>query len=302
MHEIPPMERVVASALAEDLGVDEAVFLSGAVTEGLLERDVTSASVIGEDEQFSGAIASRGPGVVCGLAVAAEVFERLSRAAGLFDPVEFFPVVAEGSRVTAGTVVAEVDGNARAVLAGERSALNLLMVLSGIATETARWVEAAGTVAVCDTRKTLPGLRALSKYAVRVGGGTNHRFGLHDMALIKDNHLARAGSVAAAVGRARLRHPDTLVEVEADEVDQARQAVAAGADYVLLDNMDDPTLADAVRICREEAAHLGRTVVLEVSGDVTFERLRVLRDVGVDRVSSSKLSLAAPLDFGLDER
>jgi len=187
--------------------------------------------------------------------------------------------------------------------AGERTALDFLMLLSGIATETARWVEAAGPdLAVCDTRKTSPGLRALSKYAVRVGGGTNHRIGLFDMVLIKDNHIRAAGGIVAAVESARLGHPEVLVEVEADTLAQAKEAVEAGADLVLLDNMSDELLAEAVLAVREAAEQLGRSVVTEASGGIGRDRLSALRATGVDRVSTSALTLGVcAIDFGLDE-
>jgi nicotinate-nucleotide pyrophosphorylase (carboxylating) len=154
---------------------------------------------------------------------------------------------------------------------------------------------------VCDTRKTLPGLRALSKYAVRVGGGTNHRIGLFDMVLVKDNHIGAAGGITSAVARARELHPALLIEVEADSIAQAAEAARAGADMVLLDNMDDATLARAVAAVRE-ATPAGRECLTEASGGVTFGRLRALAAAGVDRVSSSALTLAQPLDFGLDAR
>ncbi len=303
MFELPDATSVVAAALAEDLGVGPEVFAQGAhASADLLERDVTSFSVVGLDTSFAGRVVAREECVVCGLPIAASTFETLSAAAGLFDPVDFFPLVAEGSRVSPGTAVAEVSGLAVAVLAAERTALDFMMVLSGIATETARWVEAAGPdLSVCDTRKTLPGLRALSKYAVRVGGGTNHRFGLFDMVLVKDNHLARAGSVARAVELARARGTGLVVEVEADTIDQAREAVRAGADIVLLDNMDDVSLSEAVAAVRDVAHSSGHVCLTEASGAIGFERLPALRQAGVDRVSSSALTLAPPVDFGFDE-
>ncbi len=304
MFDLPPLEAVVAASLAEDLGVDPSRFLGDAEADfSVLDRDVTTSSTLDGDAFFSGVVVARESCVVAGLPVAAEVFATISAAAGLFDPVEFFPLVAEGTKVSEGTAVAEVEGLARAVLCAERTALDFLMVLSGIATETARWVEVAGgRLAVCDTRKTLPGLRALSKYAVRVGGGMNHRSGLWDMVLVKDNHLAAVGNVADAIGRARLRHPNLTLEVEADTAAQAEAAVAAGADIVLLDNMSEDVLAEAVAVCRKAAEERGRTVLLEVSGGVTRERLPVLRLSGVDRVSSSALTLTSPVDFGLDEQ
>ncbi len=304
MFELPDISALVAAALAEDFGVDPAMFAPGAPSSAdLLERDVTSFSVVGLDAMFSGRVVARESCVVCGLPVAAAVFETLSGAAGLFEPVDFFPLVAEGSRVGPGTPVAEVEGLAAAVLAAERSALDFLMVLSGISTRTAQWVDAAGPeLAVCDTRKTVPGLRALSKYAVRVGGGTNHRHGLHDMVLIKDNHLARASDMAQAVGRARAANPGLAIEIEADSIDQALEAVRAGADIVLLDNMDDRRLAETVDACRSLARQIGRSCLFEASGTIDFDRLPGLRRAGVDRVSSSALTLAPPVDFGFDEQ
>jgi len=303
VYELPDIARLIATALGEDLGVDPAAF-SDSTLGGpeLLARDATTDAVIDPDTRFQGVVVARQDCIVCGLPVADQVFATLGRAAGLFEPVEFFPLVAEGARVEAGTRVAEVDGLASVVLAAERTALDLMMVLSGIATETARWVELAeGRFDVCDTRKTLPGLREISKYAVRVGGGTNHRFGLHDMVLVKDNHRAYAGGITAAVGRARLRHPELVIEVEADTVAQAVEAVEAGADLVLLDNMDATVLGRAVAACREAQARRGRPLALELSGNVKAERLSELLDAGIDRVSSSALTLAPPIDFALDE-
>jgi nicotinate-nucleotide pyrophosphorylase (carboxylating) len=303
MYELPDVQSIVASALAEDLGMDSSRFAPAAApAPEILLCDVTTSATIAPDVHFAGSIVPREACIVCGLPVAAIVFETLSHTAGLFEPVEFFPLVAEGSRVDAGTPVAEVSGLARAVLAAERTALDFTMVLSGIATETSRWVALAGEhMKICDTRKTLPGLRALSKYAVRVGGGTNHRYGLYDMVLIKDNHLDAAGGVAEAVGQARLRYPDLTIEAEADSVDHAVAATRAGADIVLLDNMDDETVAEAVVACRAAASAMGREVLLEVSGGVARSRVPLLRLSGVDRVSSSALTFAKPVDFGLDQ-
>lgn len=301
--DVPFHDDVVASALAEDLGVPAARLLGGLSDSALLERDVTSLVAVDPGASFAGVITARDGGVVCGLPVVDSVYAMLSRAAALNEPVEVYPLVAEGSSVAPGTAVAEVSGLARAVMTGERTALDLLMVLSGMATEARRWQEAAGdTLAVLDTRKTLPGLRALSKYAVRVGGAHNHRLGLWDMVLVKDNHIAAAGSIASAVGSARQLAPGLAVEVEADTVEQAREAARAGADIVLLDNMDDAQLALAVAAVREAAQSVGARVLTEASGGVRIERLDALRVAGVDRVSTSALTLARPLDFGLDGR
>ena len=304
MFAAPDVHDIVALALAEDLGVSPDRFAPHVLgVPDLLARDVTSSSAIGLDALFAGHIVCREDAVVAGLPVVAAVYEMLSSAAGLFDPIEVFPLVPEGACVKAGARVAEVGGVAAAVLAGERTALDFLMLLSGIATETARWVRAAGTdLAVCDTRKTAPGLRALSKYAVAVGGGINHREGLFDMVLVKDNHIAAAGGISAAVAKARADHPDLIVEVEADTVAQAQEAAASGAHMVLLDNMDDATLAAAVGVVREAAGKPGRRVLTEASGGITFERLGALRATGVDRVSTSLLTMGArAIDFGLDE-
>ncbi|MDZ4168092.1 MAG: carboxylating nicotinate-nucleotide diphosphorylase [Coriobacteriia bacterium] len=303
MFELPDIVDVVAAALAEDLGVAPSRLTDTSLTgPDLLELDVTTFSTVGIDAPFSGTIVAREAGVVAGLPVAAAVFEMVSNAAGLFEPVEMFPLVAEGAHVEAGTAVAEVEGLAAAVLMGERTALDFVMLLSGIATETARWVEAAGQeLAVFDTRKTVPGLRSLSKYAVRVGGGSNHRTGLGDMVLVKDNHLRHVG-ITEAVRRARDLNPDLMIEVEADTRAQALEGVEAGADVVMLDNMDDEVLSEAVRECRSAAAARGRAIVLEASGGIRVERLHAIAAIGVDRVSSSALTLASPVDFGLDER
>jgi nicotinate-nucleotide pyrophosphorylase (carboxylating) len=301
---LPDASDIIAAALAEDLGVPAEQFSATAAhSTSLLARDVTSAAVVGLDASFAGRIVARQDAVVAGLPVIAAVYETLQIAADLFDAVEVFPLVAEGAHVTAGTAVAEVEGLAAAVYAGERTALDFLEVLSGIATETSRWVSAAGpALAVCDTRKTVPGIRSLSKYAVRVGGGTNHRAGLWDMVLVKDNHLARSASIAAAVAAARAKSPGLLVQIEADTLAQALEAVSAGADMILLDNFTDAELASAVPALRSAAAEQNRAVVLEASGGITIDRLPAIAASGVDRVSTSAITLGArPVDFALDE-
>ncbi len=295
---LPPIDEIVAAALAEDLGVEADSLLSGAAA--LLERDVTG-SLLPSGATFAGVVRARGDGVVCGLPVAARVFEMLAEASGSAAP-DCFPLVPEGARVRAGEAVLEVEGDARVILAAERTALDFVMVLSGIATRAAQWQEAAGpTLRVLDTRKTLPGLRALSKYAVKAGGGSNHRMGLWDMVLIKDNHILAAGGIAAAVAAARASHPDIPIEVEADTAVQAAEAAAAGADFVLLDNMDDIALTEAVAALRA-ATPVGARCETEASGGITLERLPALAALGVDRVSASALTFAPPLDFGLDAR
>ncbi|MCL5886893.1 MAG: carboxylating nicotinate-nucleotide diphosphorylase [Actinobacteria bacterium] len=300
--EVPPADDIIALALAEDLGVDASLLRIPGGAPDLLDRDVTSAALVPADAVFEGRIVLRSEGVLCGLPIAARVWEMLSSAVGLARGVEVEPLLLEGTGVSAGIAVARVSGPARAVLAGERSALNALMVLSGVATTAARWqAEAGDGLAVVDTRKTLPGLRGLSKYAVRIGGAHNHRVGLYDMVLVKDNHIRFAGSIAEAVVTARTHAPGLRVQVEADAAEQAIEAVAAGADMLLLDNMDDAALKHAIGVVREVAARRGAQVLIEASGSVAFERLAALREVGVDRVSTSALTLAPPLDYGLDE-
>lgn len=299
---MPQVDTVLAAALAEDLGVPAEGLLGGVIGPEVLDRDVTSAAVVPADATFRGVIAAREAGVVCGLPAVEGVYAMLSRAANAGGPVEVYPLVAEGTPVHAGASVAEVEGPARIVLAGERTALNVLMALSGIATTAARWqTEAGPELAVLDTRKTLPGLRALSKYAVAVGGAHNHRLGLYDMVLVKDNHIAYVGGVTQAVEAARSAQPELVVEIEADTIEQAVEAARAGADIVLLDNMDDETLRTAVAAVKVAASEAGHITLTEASGDIRFDRLAALRRIGVDRVSTSALTLAPPLDFGLDE-
>lgn len=266
----------VERALAEDLG--EA-------------GDLTSLAVIPPELEAEAVVAARGEGVLAGLQVATEVFRRLDPA------VRFEPCAADGERIAPGHVVARLRGPARAILSGERTALNFLQHLSGVATLTRAFVErCAGTRArVVDTRKTLPGLRALQKYAVRVGGGLSHRFGLHDGILIKDNHIALAGCLAEAVRRARrAAGPLVRVAVEADTLEQLEEALASGADHVLLDNMDVETLRRAVLHCAGRAT-------LEASGGVTLETVRAVAEAGVDFISVGRLTHSAPaVDLSLD--
>lgn len=263
---------LVAAALAEDLG--EA-------------GDVTSTLLVPEGLTARGAVISRAYGVLAGRAAGEEVL-RQTGLAGRW-------LAGDGARLSPGTTVMEVEGPARALLAAERTLLNVLCHLSGIATLTASYVEAARPAAVLDTRKTTPCWRALEKAAVRAGGGTNHRMGLYDRVLVKDNHLALAGAgLAEAVARARRDLPGLLVEVEADDLDGVQAGLAAGADWILLDNMD----ADAMRAA---VALVGGRARLEASGRMTLERAREAAACGVDAVSVGALTHSAPtLDLGLD--
>jgi nicotinate-nucleotide pyrophosphorylase (carboxylating) len=269
------LERFVREALAEDVG-------SG---------DVTSDGVVAQDATAEAVILVKRPGVVCGLEAARAVFQTL-------DPgIRFEPLAADGDRIEdVPAEVVRVQGTARALLTGERTALNLLGRLSGIATLTRRYVDAIeGTGAeILDTRKTTPGLRGLEKHAVRCGGGRNHRFGLDDGILIKDNHLRLAGGVRAAVARIRATGTDLPVEVEAETIDDVRDALASGADIVLLDNMSIDQLREAVAITD------GR-VKLEASGGVSLETVRAIAETGVDFVSVGALTHSAPaLDISME--
>jgi nicotinate-nucleotide pyrophosphorylase (carboxylating) len=271
---------IVDRALAEDLGAADPS--SSAV-------DVTSTATIPLELQGIADVRTRAAGVVAGLEVAALVFERAGARVQI--------VASDGDRVQPGDVVLTAEGPVRRLLTVERTMLNLLCHLSGIATLTARWVDAvAGTGArIRDTRKTTPGLRVLEKYAVRCGGGVNHRMGLWDAALVKDNHVAAAGGVAAAFRLVRKEFPGITVEVECDTVAQVREAVDAGADLILLDNM---SLAD-LRACVE----LAPGTVLEASGGLSLETAHDVAATGVTYLSIGALTHSAPiLDLGMDLR
>jgi nicotinate-nucleotide pyrophosphorylase (carboxylating) len=256
------------------------------LAEDVGDGDLTSLALIDEDATCTGRIVVKEPGVVCGLAVAAEVFKRLG--------LELEPLVEDGDWAEPGPV-ARVEGSARAVLAGERLALNLIGRLSGIATLTRRYVDAVeGTGAVIlDTRKTIPGLRVLEKHAVACGGGQNHRFGLYDGILIKDNHL-RLAAVSLGEALARAKETRLDVEVECDTLDQVREALAAGADEILLDNMTVTKLREAVALTSGRAR-------LEASGGVTLETVRAIAETGVDSISVGALTHSArALDASLE--
>lgn len=259
--------------------------VQGWLAEDVGDGDLTSLSVIDEDAVCEARLLLKEPGVVCGLGAAAAVFAALGAT--------LEPIAADGDTVEPGPV-ARIAGAARAVLTGERLALNLLGRLSGIATLTRRYADAvAGTGAVVlDTRKTTPGLRILEKHAVHCGGGRNHRFGLFDGVLIKDNHLRLAGSIASAVERAR--QTGVPVEVECDTLDQVREALDAGADWILLDNMQPPQLREAVAL-------VGGRARLEASGGVTLETLPAIAATGVDAVSVGALTHSVrSLDVSLE--
>lgn len=269
------VQEFVRRVLAEDMG-------SGG--------DVTSKATIAADARFTADMNCREPITIAGLDVAAAFFRALDREVGIDR------LASDGDSVPAGTVLMRLTGNARAMLAGERSALNTLQHLSGIATLTRRYVDAiAGTGAtLLDTRKTVPGLRLLDKYAARMGGAENHRMRLDDGVLIKDNHVAVAGSVGAAVSAAKAAGLDLQIQVEVDRIAQIEEAIAAGADRLLLDNMDVPTLRQAVALVA------GR-VPLEASGGVNLDTIRGIAETGVDYISVGRITQSAPaVDIGLD--
>jgi nicotinate-nucleotide pyrophosphorylase (carboxylating) len=255
--------------------------------------DVTSSATIPADLYGTADLVARADGVVAGLPLAARVFARLAPGATIE------AAASDGERVRRGAVLLTIRGPVRALLAAERSALNIASRASGIATHTRAWVDAvAGTGAVVlDTRKTTPGLRQLEKYAVRCGGGSNKRMGLYDVAMIKDNHVAAAGSVAAAVAAVRERAPRVTVQVECDTVEQVREAVDAGADFLLLDNMSLEELREAVALVGD------LDVELEATGGLTLAVARAVADTGVDYLSVGALTHSSPiLDLALDLR
>lgn len=273
----------VAQTLAEDLGG----WSGGGPADAM--RDITATACLPADARLAALFVARQPMVTAGLFLAEAMFRALDPDAAVTLPV------ADGAQVAAGTVLVRIDGNARALLAAERSALNIVQHLSGIATLThAHVVAIAGTGAILlDTRKTLPGLRLLEKYAVRMGGGTNHRMGLHDAPMVKDNHIAAAGGVTAAVAACKaagLRN----ITVEVDRLDQIEPAISAGADRLLLDNMAPPILRQAVALVA------GR-VPAEASGGVDRDTIRAIAETGVDFISVGRLTQSAPaVDIGMD--
>jgi nicotinate-nucleotide pyrophosphorylase (carboxylating) len=261
------LKELIEKALAEDLGAG----------------DVTSEATIPADSTSEAVMLAKQHLVLAGIEVSREVFHSL-------DPtIQFTPFAKDGDIIRAGTELARLSGNTRALLAGERVALNLLQHMSGIATLTAKYVEKLkGLKAeVLDTRKTLPGLRQLEKNAVRMGGGKNHRMGLYDMILIKDNHIKAAGSITNAVASARMKTGNLRIEVETKTLDEVREALAAKADVIMLDNMPIDVMREAVKLIA------GRALV-EASGNVTLETVRQIAETGVDFVSSGSLTHSAP--------
>ena len=265
MHTI---SQLIDIALAEDIG----------------PGDITTDHLIDPDLEGTGIIVAKEPVVIAGLQIVREIFQKLDPSARMVSEYE------DGDTADVGAVLLSVQGTLRGLLTGERTALNFLQHLSGIATHVRTYVEAlaGSSVRLVDTRKTTPGWRVLEKYAVRVGGARNHRMGLYDGVLIKDNHIAACGGIEPAVAILRKETSHLVkIEVETSDLDQVREALSAGADIIMLDNMDIPTIRKAVEI-------IGGNSLVEVSGNVTLKEIRALADTGVDIISAGALTHSAP--------
>ena len=274
MLNLRSLDPLIDLAFAEDIGIG----------------DVTTEATVPPTQEGIGTLLAKSGGIVAGLPVAERVFARLDAK------LAFRRLVSDGEAVNAGTPIAEVQGSAKTILIGERTALNFLQRLSGIATLTAQFVEAVSDydTKIVDTRKTAAGWRAVQKYAVRVGGGSNHRFGLYDGVLIKDNHIVAAGGVQNAVRRARELVPHTAkIEIEIETVDQVDEALAAGADILLLDNMP-------LGIMRGVVQEVGDRVITEASGGITLDQVQAVAATGVNLISVGALTHSAmPMDISL---
>lgn len=261
-----------------------------ALAEDVGPGDVTSQATLPADLWYNGRFLAKAPGIIAGLDVVAQVFAAVDPA------IRLTPLVADGNRIERGTVIATVQGPARSLLTAERTALNFLQRMSGIATLTRRFVDAVqGTNAIIlDTRKTAPGLRAIDKWAVRLGGGQNHRYGLYDMVLIKDNHIAAVGGISEAVARARTAVQGLPIEVEVKNLDELEEALALNVDRIMLDNM---SLAEM----REAVERVNGRCPLEASGNVSLETVAAIAATGVDYISSGALTHSVTaLDISLD--
>lgn len=279
--------RVVTGALDEDLGGPDGV-------------DVTTTATIPAEQRTEAAVVAREDGVVAGVEIIALTLDEVARRLGT-DPVTVRLVAHDGDRVERGDVVAELSGSTRATLVAERTLLNVISRLSGIATHTRRWADAleGSGATVLDTRKTTPGLRALEKFAVRAGGGTNKRMGLHDVAMIKDNHKLAAGGLGAAYAAVRERFPEVPVQVEVTTTEEALESVAAGARFLLCDNMS----TDLLRATVEAVRATGEDVEIEATGGLTLEVAADYAATGVDYLSVGALTHSSPiLDLALDLR
>lgn len=266
---------IIKNALAEDIGLG----------------DITTNAIIAKNQQAKAKITVKGDGVIAGLDIAKEVFKQT-------DPkINFIPKIKDGAAVKKGKVIAEVSGSAKGILAGERTALNFLQHLSGIATMTSMFVarvQGQGSgVKILDTRKTIPGLRMLEKYAVKMGGGVNHRMGLYDAVLIKDNHIKIAGGIREAVAWVK-GQGSRKIEIEAKTIAEAKEAIDAGADWILLDNMEIKTLRQAVKLCKKAG------IKTEASGGISLNNISAIAKAGVDFISVGAITHSAPaLDINL---
>ena len=274
MLNLQSIEALLDLAFAEDIGIG----------------DITTEATVPPSQKGIGTLHAKSDGIVAGLPIAEQTFKKLDSG------LTFDSFVSDGDAVAAGTSIAEIQGSAKTILIGERTALNFLQRLSGVATLTSQFVKAVADydVKIVDTRKTTPGWRAIQKYAVRVGGGHNHRFGLYDGVLIKDNHIVAAGGIRNAVQRARLIAPHTTkIEVEVETIEQVNEALDVGADILLLDNMSLDTMKQVVKL-------VNKLVVTEASGGITLEQVRDVAATGVDLISVGALTHSAmPMDISL---
>ncbi len=274
MINLRSLDPLIELAFAEDIGIG----------------DITTEATVSSTQQAIGTFIAKSDGVIAGLPVAERTFKKLDAT------LTFQPFVNEGDTITANTPIGEIQGNAKSILTGERTALNFLQRLSGVATLTAQFVNAVANynVKVVDTRKTTPGWRALQKYAVRVGGGNNHRFGLYDGILIKDNHIVAAGGIRNAVRRARQTAPHTAkIEVEVENIEQVSEALEAEADILLLDNMSIDMMTQVVQ-------QIGNRAITEASGGITLEQVQTVAATGIDLISVGALTHSAiPMDISL---
>jgi nicotinate-nucleotide pyrophosphorylase (carboxylating) len=276
------------------LKIDDKIrrFIGWSLSEDIGKGDLTSEAIIEQDLLAKGIIVAKEEGVIAGLEIAKMVFHQL-------DPnLVFESSFKDGNRVLRGEEVATLKGRVRSILSGERTALNFLQRLSGIATLTSRYVEKIKDteVKILDTRKTTPGLRALEKYAVKMGGGENHRMGLFDMILIKENHVKAVGNIPKAIQKARAKYPNERIEVETKNLDEVAEAVKSGADWIMLDNMSIKEMKKAVKVVRTSP----RKIKIEASGRINLNNVREAALAGVDFISVGALTHSAPaLDFSL---
>ncbi len=275
MLEEKELEKIIKIALDEDLNG---------------RGDITTKAIFLKSQKVKGFVQCKDSGLIAGIKIAAKVFETVDKS------IIFKPKVKDGDKVKKGEIIAELEGNVSGILAAERVALNFLQHLSGIATSTSEFAEKAKPygVDIYDTRKTTPGLRLIEKYAVKVGGGYNHRMGLYDAILIKDNHIAAAGSIKRAIKLARRKFPREKVEVETENLSQVREALEANTDIIMLDNMDIENMRKAVKM-------VGENAILEASGGIALDNVEEVAKTGVNRISVGAITYAAsPLDISIE--